>query len=222
MTTLGLLGGTGDQGKGLAARLAQAGYPCVIGSRDAGRAEQAAAELDSGPRQITGAENAKVAAQAELLLVTVPYEALDATLAPLAEALADKIIVSCVNPISFDGDGPYWQRPEVGSAAQQCQLLLPESRVGAAFHTVSAKKLLDVETAMAGDVPVCADDDDVRAEVVALVDAIEGLRGIHAGALRLAFALETFTTLLIAVNKHYGRSVGLGLVDLPERVVSSD
>ncbi len=217
MQSLGLLGGTGDQGKGLAARLARAGYRCVIGSRDAARAERAAAELDSDQGLITGAENAKVATQTEFVLVTVPYAALDATLAPLAAPLADKIVVSCVNPIVFDGQGPYWQRPEAGSAAQQCQRLLPDSKVAAAFHTVSARKLLDVSVPMDGDVPVCADDDDVRARVVALVDAIEGLRGIHAGALRLAFALETFTTMLIAVNQHYRRSVGLGLVNLPER-----
>lgn len=216
--TVGLLGGTGDQGKGLAARLALAGHACVIGSRDAARAERAASELDGGAGLITGAENPKVAAQAELALVTVPFEALDATLTPLADALAEKIVVSCVNPITFDEGGPYWQRPEAGSAAQQCQRLLPLSRVAAAFHTVSAKKLLDVATPMGGDVPVCADDEDVRSEVIALVEAIEGLRGIHAGALRLAFALETFTTMLIAVNRHYGRSVGLGLVNLPERV----
>lgn len=216
--TLGFLGGTGPQGGGLAVRYARAGYRCLIGSRSADRARSVADEL-SGAHDVAlaGADNAGVAAAADVTFVTVPYDGLHGTLEPLAGPLAGKLVVSCVNATTFDKQGPYWQQPPTGSSAQECQALLPGSQIASAFHTLSAKKLLAVDAPLEGTVPVCADDEDARERVVALVDELKDLRGIEAGALRLSFALEAMTALLIAANKRYKRSMGLGLVNLPPR-----
>src|SRR5690606_30907519 len=124
--SIGILGGTGDQGKGLARRFALAGHTVLIGSRSAERAEAAARELDVAVR---GAENAVVAAEADVVIVAVPWEGHKATLEALREPLAGKIVIDCVNPIGFDAKGAYPLPVEEGSAAQQAQALLPESKV---------------------------------------------------------------------------------------------
>ncbi len=218
MTTLGILGGTGPQGRGLAVRLAMAGYACLLGSRDAGRGRQVAAEVARGHGlSLDGGGNAEVADRAEIVLITVPYEGLSATLDGLANALAGKLVVSCVNPTVVDDAGPYWKQPEDGSAAEECQRLLPGSRMVAALHSVSAKKLLAAAQPVEGSVPVCGDDPTDREEVIALVDAIPDLRGLHAGALRLSFALEAMTSVLIAANQHYRRSMGFDVANPPPR-----
>ncbi|GAA2798649.1 hypothetical protein GCM10020219_082300 [Nonomuraea dietziae] len=116
--TIGILGGTGDQGKGLARRFALAGHPVLIGSRDAGRAQEAADSIGNGAR---GAENAAVAAEADIVIVAVPWDGHKATLSALREPLAGKIVVDCVNPLGFDKQGAYALPVEEGSAAQQAR-----------------------------------------------------------------------------------------------------
>lgn len=213
---IGFLGGTGAQGRGLALRFALAGHPVLIGSRDAGRAKEAADGLRGAAAgaEIEGADNAEVAARAEVVVVAVPYEGQRATLAGLADALAGKLVVNCVNALAFDG-GPHALAVPAGSSAEECRDLLPGARVVGAFHTVSASALLDPAEVLEGDVPVCGDDPDAREEVVRLADAIAGLRGVHAGPLRCAGTLEALTAMLISVNKHYKVHAGVRITGLP-------
>lgn len=209
--TLGFLGGSGPQGRGLALRLARAGHGVFLGSRDEARGRDAAQGLAAHARgnPVEGGGNDQ-AAQADVVFVTVPYEAQRDTLEPLADALSASLLVCCVNALDFEG-GPHARRVEAGSAAQECAQIVPGARVVSAFHTVSAAGLLDLDAALHGDVPVCGDDPSDRERVVRLANAIGGLRGVHAGPLRHSGALEALTAMLISVNKLYATSAGVHL-----------
>ena len=211
--TVGVLGGTGPQGKGLALRWAAAGIEVIIGSRSAERAEEAAGELGDG---VTGADNATVAATADVVLVAVPWEGHGDLLASLRDRLAGKVVIDCVNPLGFDKQGPFALPVEEGSAAQQAERLLPESRVTAAFHHVSAVHLADPSIAeLDTDVLVLGDDREATDLVRALADAIPGMRGVYGGRLRNAHQVEAFTANLIAINRRYKVHAGLTITDLP-------
>jgi NADPH-dependent F420 reductase len=210
--TVGILGGTGDQGRGLAYRLALAGQPVIIGSRTPSRAEDAAAELGHG---IRGLGNEECAARSDVVIVAVPWDGHSALLSSLRETLAGKLVVDCVNPLGFDKNGPYALPVEEGSAAQQAAALLPESTVCAAFHHVSASLLADpavdhVEL----DVLVLGEDRAAIATVQALANRISGMRGVYAGRLRNAHQVEAFTANLIAINKRYKAHAGIRITDL--------
>lgn len=207
-----VLGGTGPQGRGLARRLALSGLPVVIGSRDADRAAQIAAGL---PGLVTGADNAAAAKQGDVVVVAVPWEGHRELVASLAEALDGKVVVDCVNPIGFDGQGAFALTIEEGSAAQQAQLLLPGSRVVAAFHHVSAVLLLDEAVEQVDtDVLVLGDDRAATDLVQALAGRIPGMRGIYAGRLRNAHQVEALTANLISVNRRYKAHAGLRVTDV--------
>ncbi len=209
---VGILGGTGEQGRGLGLRLARAGQRVLIGSRDGGRAAAAAAELGSG---VVGEANDAVAAAADLVIAAVPYAGHAQLLAGLARSLAGKILVDCVNPLGFDERGAYPLAVPEGSAAQQAAALLPDTRVVAAFHHVSAVMLLDLTLErVVGDVMVVGDDRSATDTVAALAGRIPGMRGIYAGRLRTAAALEALTANLIAVNRRYRVHAGLLVTDL--------
>jgi len=218
--TIGVLGGTGPQGRGLALRWAVAGLRVVIGSRDAGRAATAAAELvEQGglePDAVTGADNPGCAAAADMVLVAVPWEGHDTLLTSLRSELAGKIVIDCVNPMGFDKQGPFPIRVDEGSAAEQAAALLPDSRVTAAFHHVSAVTLADLSVAeMDLDVLVLGDDREATDQVRALADAIPGVRGVFAGRLRNAGQVEALTANLIAINRRYKTHAGIRVTDLP-------
>jgi 8-hydroxy-5-deazaflavin:NADPH oxidoreductase len=211
---VGILGGTGPQGRGLTRRFAAAGHEVVIGSRAADRAQEVAAEYAAvGP--VTGGTNAQAAA-AELVVVTVPYEGHADLLASLADELTGKVVVDCVNPLGFDKQGPYALPVPDGSAAQEAQRLLPGSTVVAAFHHVSAVHLDDPEVErIEGDVLVLGEDREAVQTVCDLATAIPGARGVYAGRLRLAGQVEAFTANLIAINRRYKAHAGLKVTDLP-------
>jgi 8-hydroxy-5-deazaflavin:NADPH oxidoreductase len=219
VTILGFLGGTGDQGRGLARRFALAGHPVLLGSRSPERAEAAAAalaaELPGTAAEVAGAGNADVAARCEIAVVAVPYDGHATLLAGLAEPLRGKIVVDCVNPLGFDGKGAYPLDVPEGSAAEQAAALLPESTVVAAFHHVSAVLLLDpsVET-VDTDVLVLGDDREATDAIQELVAAIPGMRGIYAGRLRNARQVEALTANLISVNRRYKAHAGLRVTDV--------
>ncbi|MFJ9839801.1 NADPH-dependent F420 reductase [Kitasatospora sp. NPDC101155] len=209
---VGVLGGTGDQGRGLALRLAKAGQQVIIGSRDAARAEASAAELGPGVR---GADNATVARESDVVIVAVPWDGHAATLAALRTELAGKIVVDCVNPLGFDKQGAYALKPEEGSAAQQAAALLPDSRVTAAFHHLSAVLLQDESVERIDtDVMVLGDDRAATDVVRALADLIPGMRGIFAGRLRNAHQVEALVANLISVNRRYKAHAGLRITDV--------
>ncbi|GAA4018824.1 NADPH-dependent F420 reductase [Allokutzneria multivorans] len=214
--TVGVFGGTGAQGKGLAYRWAKAGVKVVIGSRDAARAEAAAEELAQATGgDVTGADNASCAETADIVLVAVPWDAHAKTLEPLRETLAGKIVIDCVNPLGFDKQGPFALAVEEGSAAQQAAALLPESRVTAAFHHVSAVLLADPEVAEVDiDVLVLGDDREATDTVRALADLVPGMRGVFGGRLRNAGQVEAFTANLIAINKRYKAHAGIRITDV--------
>ena len=216
--TVGILGGTGDQGRGLAYRLAVAGHPVVIGSRTTPRGRDAAAELARMPGvavPVQGGENLEAATRADVVIAAVPWEGHAATLAALREPLAGKVVVDCVNPLGFDQRGPYPLPVPEGSAAEQAAALLPASRVCAAFHHVSAVLLADPGVDQVElDVLVLGDDREAVAIVQALAGQIPGVRGVHAGRLRNAYQVEALTANLVAINRRYQVHAGLRITDL--------
>jgi 8-hydroxy-5-deazaflavin:NADPH oxidoreductase len=208
---VGILGGTGPQGRGLARRFAAAGHHVVIGSRSTERAEKIAADYADleGSGGIVGGSNSEAAA-AELVIVTVPYEGHAALLSSLTNELAGKIVVDCVNPLGFDKRGPFPLPIPAGSAAEEAQQLLPESTVIAAFHHVSAVLLDDPTIDHFDDaVLVLGEDRDAVAVVCDLASAIPGARGIYAGRLRNAGQVEALAANLIAINRRYKTHAGV-------------
>jgi NADPH-dependent F420 reductase len=149
------------------------------------------------------------------VVVAVPWEGHGALLADVAEALAGKIVIDCVNPLGFDAQGPFALAAEEGSAAEQAAGLLPDSRVVAAFHHVSAVLLLDPSVeSLDTDVLVLGDDRDATDTVQGLVTEIPGMRGIYAGRLRNARQVEALTANLIAMNRRYKAHAGLRVTDV--------
>jgi 8-hydroxy-5-deazaflavin:NADPH oxidoreductase len=212
--TIGILGGTGPQGRGLTRRLAAAGHQVVIGSRSTDRAEAVAAEY-AGVGEVTGADNA-TAAEADLVIITVPYDSHADLLRTHAADLAGKIVVDCVNPLGFDAQGPYPLRVPAGSAAQEAQQILSDSTIVAAFHHVSAVLLDDpTVTHIDGDVLVLGEDREAVHQVCELATAIPGARGIYAGRLRNAGQVEALTANLIAINRRYKAHSSISITDLP-------
>lgn len=214
--TVAVLGGTGPQGRGLAVRLARAGVPVVVGSRDAERAEKVAVGLsERSGGSVTGADNAGAAAAGDVVLVVVPWDGHAELLRDLGPQLAGKVVVDCVNPLGFDKQGAYVLDVEEGSAAQQAAALLPESRVVGAFHHVSAVLLEDDDVeSVDTDVLVLGDDRDATDIVQALADRVPGMRGIFAGRLRNAHQVEALTANLISVNRRYKTHAGIRVTDV--------
>ncbi|GAA0735358.1 NADPH-dependent F420 reductase [Dactylosporangium roseum] len=217
--SVGILGGTGPQGRGLAYRFARAGQRIFVGSRSTERGAHAAAELREmpgvTPDLVEGGDN-PFACQADVVIVAVPWEGHAATVADLAPLLVGgKIVVDCVNPLGFDKQGPFPLPVPEGSAAEQAATLLPEARVCAAFHHVSAVLLADPEVDRVDlDVLVLGDDRDAATQVQALAGRISGMRGVYAGRLRNAGQVEALTANLIAINKRYKAHAGIRVTDL--------
>ncbi|MFE1961034.1 NADPH-dependent F420 reductase [Streptomyces sp. NPDC059479] len=209
---VGVLGGTGPQGKGLAYRLAKAGQKVIIGSRAADRAEAVAEALGLG---IEGADNSGTARRSDVVIVAVPWDGHRATLEALREELAGKLVVDCVNPLGFDKKGAYALKPEEGSAAEQAAALLPGSRVTAAFHHLSAVLLQDpVIDRIDTDVMVLGEERADVETVQALAGRIPGIRGVYAGRLRNTHQVESLVANLISVNHRYKAHAGLRVTDV--------
>jgi NADPH-dependent F420 reductase len=182
---IGLVGGTGKEGRGLAARWTRAGHECVIGSRDPAKGDNWAA------------------AACEVVVLCVPYAAQAELVGELAAALAGKVVIDLVVPMGR------------GAAAAEAQALAPDARVVAALHHVSHVHLQDLEHALHGDVLVAGDDPAAKETVIGLVQDL-GMRGVDAGPLANAAALEAMTPVLIYMNKRYKqRGLGLKVEGLP-------
>ncbi len=218
--TIGIIGGTGEQGRGLAYRFARSGQRVLVGSRSAERAVRVAEEINALPgvptgTALVGGDNVEVATRSDVLIVAVPWDGHADTVASLREPLAGKVVVDCVNPLGFDKQGPYALPVAEGSAVQQAAALLPESRVCAAFNHVSAPLLADPEVERIDlDVLICTDERELVGIVGALVARIPGMRGVYAGRLRNAHQIEAFTANLIAINKRYKAHAGIRVTDL--------
>ena len=211
-TVVGVLGGTGPQGLGLARRLAASGTSVVIGSRDAGRAAEAAATV---PGQVQGMDNAACAAACDVAIVAVPYDGHRDLLASLEEQLAGKVVIDCVNPLGFDGKGAFALQVPDGSACEEAQAVLPRSRVTGAFHHLSAVHLVDAERpALDCVVLVVGNDREATALPNQLAARFGGARGFYAGGLRNPHQVEAKPATLISVNRRYKAHAGLRVSDV--------
>lgn len=211
MTALAFVGGTGPLGRGLGLRLAMAGHSVVLGSRSPERAEGVAAELDA---PVGGTDNAAACAGAEVAFVTVPFEGQESILPTLGRELEGKIVVSTVVPMAFDAGGPHPLAVSEGSAAEQCQALLPGSRVVSGFQWLPAPTLLKAEVVVEMDVPLLGDDEAAVEQVAALARDVKALHGFMAGPLRLSSTVEGLTPLLISVNRRYKAHTGVRFAGL--------
>lgn len=220
-TTIAILGGTGQEGSGLALRLGKAGHRVILGSRDAARAAAAATEINGmlGRDVIGGAANRDAAAAADIVILTVPYAVQRATVEEVREALRGKILVDATVPLVPPRVARVHLPPE-GSAVAMIQALLgDEVRVVSAFQNVSARHLRDLDHEVACDVLVCGNDAQAREVVIGLAADI-GLAAYHAGPICNSAAAEALTSILIAVNMRYKSSgAGIRITGLPEPAV---
>ena len=215
-----IIGASGALGFGLAVRWGRAGVPVVIGSRDAGRAQEAAdrarAAVPAGTFE--GAENAAAATRADLVVLTVPFRNQSETLTNLKGALREgQVVVDATVPLAAAVSGRatrtlgVWQ----GSAAQQAQEMVPDGvRVVSALHTVSAALLGDLDRDLDEDVLVCGDRREDKQVVIELIDHIDGLRAVDAGRLEMARIAEQLTALLISVNVRHKTHAGIKITGL--------
>ncbi len=217
---LAFLGGTGPEGKGLAIRLALAGEAVIIGSRAAERARAAAEQLVAGGDgvrilDVKGADNLEAASQATVIFLTVPYEAQRLLLEHLQEPLRGKVVVNVIAPMKFErGRGASALSVAAGSAAEEAQQLLPDSRVVAAFQNVSAEELQDPDQVMLGDVVICSDFSDAKSLVSDLTRKIPDLRPVDGGGLANSKYVEQITPLLVNINRIYKIHAGIKIVGL--------
>lgn len=202
---IAILGGTGDEGLGLAMRFAKAGHELIIGSRSAERAEQAAHTIREAVPfgHVSGLANDGAAAAAEMVIVSVPYAAQRDTLTALAPLLAGKLLVSVVVPLQFGKGGPHSMPVDEGSAAEQARALAPDARIVSAFHNMSATKLMDLESSLDCDVVVCGDDAEAKREVMDLAEQMDGVRALDGGGLAYSRYVEDLTALILAMNRRY-------------------
>jgi NADPH-dependent F420 reductase len=217
-----IVGATGDLGFGLALRLARAGVEVVIGSRDAGRAAEAAERVREAvpDAAVRGDANPAAVAGAEVVVLSVPFASQAATLKSIKDSLRDgALLVDVTVPLATAIGGrptravSVWQ----GSAAQQAAELVPAGvRVISALHTVSAAHLADLDHVFDEDALICGDDADAKAQVAELIGLIPGLRPVDCGKLELARLTEQLTPLLISINMRHKVSAGIRIAGLPD------
>ncbi len=212
MARIAFIGGTGPEGLGLAMRFAKAGHAVFIGSRSEERGNEAAGKvLEKVPEgEVYGGLNAEGAEKADIVFLTVPAEAHQSTLEELADTIGDKIVVDVVVPMVWeDKDGPRSIPVEEGSAALQAHALLPKAKIIAGFHHLDASLLQKIERPMQGDVLICGDHRPSKKKVMDLVEQIEYVRAMDAGALTNAGLLEQWTVVLLHINKIYKAHTGI-------------
>jgi len=205
---IGVLGGTGPQGRGIAARLAASGHSVTIGSRDVAKSQRVVDELRAewGDRvaSLQAGDN-DAADAADVVVVATVWDAAVPTVQVHAAQLVGKNVVVIANGLTKEGRAFRPVMPEEGSIAEAVAAVVPGAHVTAAFHLLPAKSLGDLDHELDADVPVVGDDDDARTQVLELVDAIPGLRGLDAGPLWNARGLEAFTATVLTINlRHKG------------------
>jgi 8-hydroxy-5-deazaflavin:NADPH oxidoreductase len=215
-----IVGGTGALGFGLALRLGRAGVPILIGSRDEGRAQEAAARASEAVPEgsFTGAQNAAAVQGAELVILAVPFRNQSENLTNLKTVLTDgQLLVDATVPLAAAVSGKatrtlgVWQ----GSAAQQASEMTPSGvRVVSALHTVSAALLTDLDHQLDEDVLICGDGREDKAQVAELIGRIDGLRPVDCGPLEMARILEQLTSLIISINVRHKVRAGIKITGL--------
>ncbi len=203
---VGILGGTGPAGRGLAARLASVGLEVTIGSRSTDRARETCEELrrrwPEHDLTVEGADNPGAAA-ADLVVVATPWDAAASTTASVAESVTGKVVVSMANAVVKVGKEMQALVPPRGSIALDVQAAVPSAAVSAALHHLPARELGDIATPLEADVLVCADRPEAMNATMRLVSAVPGLRPLDAGSLSSAAAVEAFTAVLLNLNIRY-------------------
>ena len=217
--SIGIVGGTGDLGRGLAVRLAKAGHPLIIGSRNAEQAVSSAeavsavlADRGIAHPAISGADNVATAQQGDIVFVTVPFGAHQPTLESIRDAVQGKVVVDVTVPL-VPPKVARVQLPTEGSAGQIAQTLLGEAvHVVSAFQNVAAAHL-QADMEIPCDVLVTGNDKPARQTVIDLIESM-GMRGFHAGLINNAAAAEALTSILININKQYKTHAGLRLTGI--------
>jgi len=212
--TVGIIGGTGDLGAGLARRLARAGFRVIIGSRDESQAQVAGEALKAlgessgwGALKVSGASNPDAAAAADLVFVTVPFSAHGATLESIHSAVQGKIVIDVTVPL-VPPKVARVQLPDGGSAGQLAQTALGDNvRVVSALQNVAAAHL-NSDNTIECDVLVTGNNKEARQQVIDILQAID-VRGFHAGMINNAAAAEALTSILININKQYKTHAGI-------------
>lgn len=221
---IAIFGGTGDLGRGLAINFAAAGHEIIVGSRSQERADQAAATLaEAFPSgTFTPRENVAAAQEGDLAVVSIPWEGIEGTIPPMAEALAGKVLISVVNALKFGKSGAMAEPASAlgaASCAHRIQDLAPEAKVVVAYNNLPAAGL-QAQHSLGADVLVCGKSKDAREQVIELTKAIPGTRALDAGPLANALILEGMTAIIINLNKRYGGEASVsisGLENAPER-----
>ncbi len=218
--TIALVGGTGPEGRGLATRFALAGHTVILGSREAARGVESGKELAAalgpeGADRVSGTDNASAVADADIVVIVVPYTAHRATLEGLRDALAGKVVVDAVVPVRFE-KGPRPIEVEAGSATEEAAEILPDSTVIGAFHNLPAEVLLDPQGHLESDILVTGANGDAKDTVMALAAQIEGCRAVDAGPLRFSRFVEGLTTLVIGINGRYKSHGAIKITGIPD------
>jgi NADPH-dependent F420 reductase len=217
-----IIGASGALGFGLAVRLGRAGVPVVIGSRDAGRAEEAAGRAREAipGASCSGAENGDAARSTEIVILSVPFRSHSETLTNLKDVLKPgQLLIDATVPLAAAVSGKatrmlgVWQ----GSAAQQAAEMAPDGvRVVSALHSVSAASLTDLDHPLEQDVLICGDKRADKAQAAKLIERIDGLRCVDGGRLEMSRITESLTALLIGVNSRYKVHAGIRLTGLAD------
>jgi 8-hydroxy-5-deazaflavin:NADPH oxidoreductase len=214
---VGILGGTGPAGRALGTRLAANGVEVVLGSRSAERGEEIAAEVRGEwpdlPLLLEGGSNLD-ACSCDIVVLATPWDGAVATALELGSALEGKVLVSMVNALTRIGREFQALVPVRGSIAATVQAVLPGTEVTAAFQHLPARELGAVDQELASDVLICADSSEAAQRTVELVETMPGLRGVQAGSLASANAVEALTAVLLNVNIKYKSHVALRLEGL--------
>lgn len=203
--TIAVVGGTGQQGRGIARRLALAGFPVVVGSRDPARAAASIAEWSVGSSAIRPMDYGTAIAAADVVVLSVPFGSIADLLAQYQQDFKEHALVIDVTvPVTFTGGVATLSDVPEGSAAQHIRARLPAHvRLAATFKTVPAHLLNELERPLDCDEFVCGDTPDARSEAGALVQAIQGLRAVDVGPLTRARSLEHLTLLAIGINRRH-------------------
>lgn len=196
---IGIIGGTGDFGQGLAERLRRLGEEVVLGSRT--------------PRD-EFVSNAEATQRSDIVFLSVPPDGVEFMCRNLADELAGRIVVSVASPVVFVGGRPAAEPGDI-SLAEKAQAAAPRCRVVAGFHTVSAKALARVDDPLDEDVILCADDDEAKKEIAALAEKVVEGRAIDAGPLMVARWLEPMTAVILNVNRNYRVQSGVRITGIP-------
>ena len=198
--TIGIIGGSGPAGRGLAVRLASAGYNVVLGSRDADRAGRVAGVLVwRGQGTVAGGTNEN-AADCDVVILATPWDSAVSTVVPLRKQLVGKVVISMVNALQKQGRELVPMFPPRGSMAAEVAAALPDSKVTGAFNHLPAADMENLDSGLDADVMVVGDDIEARTLTVEITDAMEGLRAVEVGSLSLAGAVEAFTAVCITTN----------------------